>query len=132
VDQAYTHSDFVGFALDEFPELRDDFESVTGMPTLYASIFAQRLQRAKGSADWDSYARGIRLVERLWDSPDPALVRALRWGVMKGLDFDGPRGPVAWEYLNPELRRAWESTRKEIEALSALPRKAKRQRGERQ
>ena len=101
------------------------------MPTLYASIFSDRLQRAKGSADWDSYARGIRLVERLWDSPDPALSRALRWGVMKGLDFAGPRGPVAWEYLNPELRRAWESARKEIAALSARPQKPKVRKGRR-
>ena len=129
--QAYTHSDFVRLVLAEFPELADDFDSVEGMPTLYASIFSERLQRAKGGADWDSYARGIRLIERFWDSPDPALSTALRWRVMKGLDFDGPRGPVAWEYLNPELRRAWESTHKQIEALGALPRKAKAQKGRR-
>ena len=129
--QAYTHSDFVRLALAGFPELAKDFASVEGMPTLYASIFSSHLQRAKGSADWDTYARGIRLIERLWDSPDPALSTALRWGVLKGLDFDGPRGPVAWEYLNPELRRAWASARKEIETLSALPRKAKAWKGRR-
>ena len=129
--QPYTHADSVRLALAEFPELADDFASVERMPTLSASIFSGRLQRAKGSADWDSYARGIRLVERLWDSPDPALSRALRWGVMKGLDFDGPRGPVAWEYLNPELRRSWESARKSIAALSARPQKAKVRKGRR-
>jgi hypothetical protein len=114
-------------ALAEFPELVDDFDSVDGMPTLYASIFGERLQRAKGSADWDNYACGIRLIERLWNSPAPRSQRALRWGEMKGLDFDGPRGPVAWDCLNPELRRAWASTHKRIEALAAVPRKAKPQ-----
>ena len=131
VTQPYTHSDFVRLALAEFPELADDFASVEGMPTLYASIVSGRLQRAKGDADWDTYERGIRLIERLWDSPDPDLSGALRWGVMKGLDFDGPRGPLAWEYLNPELRRAWESTRNYLDALSALPRKSKGKKGRR-
>jgi hypothetical protein len=84
-------------ALAEFAELVDDFDSVEWMPTVYASIFGERLQRAKGSPDWDSHACGIRPIERLWNSPDPALSRALRWGVMKGLGFDGPRGPVAWD-----------------------------------
>lgn len=129
--QAYTHSDFVRLALATFPDLADDFASVEGMPTLYASIFGERLQRAKGSADWDTYARGIALIERLWDSPDQALSTALRWGVMPRLEFDGPRGPVAWEYLNPELRRAWESTHKELQARRALPRKTKSQKGRR-
>ena len=71
--QEYTTSDFVRSALTEFPELAGDFDSVEGMPSLYGSIFAERLQRAKGSADWDSYARGIRLIEHLWESPDPEL-----------------------------------------------------------
>jgi hypothetical protein len=131
VMQLLTHSDFVRLALAEFPELREDLEAVEEMPTLAASIFASRLQRAKGTADWDSYERGIRLLASLWESADPALQTALGWGVMKGLDFEGPRGPVAWEYLTSELRQAWQSTHGKVEALTALPRKGKNRRNKR-
>ena len=127
----FTHSDFVQRALAAFPDLADDFASVQGMPTLYASVFAHRLQQAKGLADWDAYERGIRLVEQLLNGADDELTRALRWTFMNGLDFDGPRGPVAWQFLSPELQRAWKATRDEVAALSALPRKGEKARGQR-
>lgn len=126
--QVFTHADFVSRTLAAFPDLAEDFASVARMPTLHASVFAHRLQRAKGSADWDAYKRGIRLVDALWEGADEELGRALRWTFLKALDFDGPRGPMAWEYLSPELRRAWTATRGRLEALSALPRKAEKPR----
>ena len=124
--QPFKQPDFVRLALAEFPTLREEFESFAGQPSFAGSIFATHLQRAKGDADWDSYERGIRLIERLWDIGDAELDAMLRWNVMKGLDFEGPRGSVAWAYLTPELQRAWQSTRNRLEALSALPSKTKR------
>src|SRR5688500_1732909 len=105
--QAFTHSDFVQRVLAAFPDVAEDLASLTQYPTLQASVFAQRLQRAKGAADWDGYERGVRLIEELWAHADEQLDGELRWSVMKGLDFDGPRGPVAWEFLGPELPQAW-------------------------
>ena len=126
--QALTYDDFARQALAVFPDLAEDIASVGEYRALGVSAFAERLQRAKGAADWDTYERGIRLVEALWDSADPELAGALRWTLMKGLDFDGPRGPVAWACLSPDLQRAWTATHRKLEALSALPSKPKRRR----
>ena len=119
--QAFTHSDFVQRFLAAFPDVAEDLASVTDYPGLQASVFAQRLQRAKGAADWDSYERGVRLIEEMLPHADEQLESELTWNVMKGLDFDGPRGPVAWEFLSPELRHAWTATHRKLDALSALP-----------
>jgi hypothetical protein len=119
--QVFTHSDLVQRALAAFPEVAEDMARVGDYPGLQASVFAQRLQRAKGAADWDAYDRGVRLIEELLAHADEQLEGELRWNVMKGLDFDGPRGPVAWEFLSPELRQAWTATRRKLDALSALP-----------
>jgi hypothetical protein len=126
---AFTHSDFMHRVVAVFPDVAVDVASVAAYPGLQASVFAQRLQRAKGAADWDAYERGVRLIEELLPHADVQLEAELTWNVMKGLDFDGPRGPVAWEFLGPELRHAWAAARRKLDALSALPaptRRAKR------
>ena len=129
--QVFTQSDFVERALAMFPELAADFASIAEYPTLHAGIFADRLQRAKGAADWDSYERGIRLIEELLPDADAELETSLRWRVMRALDFDGPRGPVAWEILGPELQHAWRSTRERLAKLTELPKKSKQPKGRR-
>ena len=123
--QTFSHSDFVERVLTAFPDLAPKFASVAEYPTLHGGIFANRLQRAKGAADWDSYERGIRLIEALLPQADAELESTLRWRVMRRLDFEGPRGPIAWEYLGPELRRAWTATHRRIADLQALPKKTK-------
>jgi hypothetical protein len=40
---------------------------------------------------------------------------------MKALDFDGARGPRAWDLWPADLQRAWHSTRRELDALKSLP-----------
>ncbi|HEY9228088.1 MAG TPA: hypothetical protein VIP11_15635 [Gemmatimonadaceae bacterium] len=125
---AFTHDDLLARIVAAFPELADDIAACSGMPTLQAAALGDRLQRAKGQADWDAYARGIQLVADLWDNADDQLARELRWSFIKALDFDGVRGPVAWEYLPPDMQRAWSLTRKYLDELSALPRKARKRR----
>ena len=71
--QPCSHADFVKRVLDEFPDLTDEFSSIASLPTLHASVFARRPQRAKGATNWDAYERGIRLVAELWVSADPTL-----------------------------------------------------------
>jgi len=126
MSQAFTHADLVQRVLAVFPDVAEDLTSVADYPGLQASVFAQRLQRAKGAADWDAYERGVRLIEALLPQADERLEGELKWNVMKGLDFDGPRGPVAWEFLGPELRHAWAATRRKLDALSALPAPSRR------
>jgi hypothetical protein len=96
------------------------------MPTFQIVALAHRLQRAKGEADWDAYERGINLVAELWGRADEQLDRELRWSFVKALDFEGPRGSVAWAYLPREMQLVWTRTQKYLEKLSALPSKAKK------
>jgi hypothetical protein len=120
-----THSEFLARVRDAFPDLSPDLDSVAAYPTLQAAVLAQRLQRAKGEGDWDCYERGIRLVAEALRDAEPELARTLGWSFVKGLDFEGTRGPIAWALLPPELQRAWAATRRKLDALSALPRKLK-------
>jgi len=122
----FSHDDFLSRAVGAFPELAGDIDACVGMPTLQAAALAHRLQRAKGEADWDTYERGINLVAEIWGHADEQLERELRWSFIKALDFDGPRGPVAWNYLPREMQLAWTRTQKYLEKLSALPSKAKK------
>ena len=129
MNQLLTQSDFLRLAIDAFPELAEEFRDIGAYATLQVSAFARRVQQAKGAADWDGYERGIRVVQALWPRADPALSRALGFTLMKGLDFAGPRGKLAWDRLPPELQRAWCTTRKHLDKVTALPRKAKGRRG---
>jgi hypothetical protein len=125
VDQLFTYSDFVRLAVDTFPDLAEEFRYIGQYPTLQVSAFAERMQRAKGAADWDGYERGVRVVSELWPRADHQLSQALSFTLMKALDFDGPRGKVAWDLLPPDLQGAWRMTRKHLDELTALPRKTK-------
>jgi hypothetical protein len=108
-------------ALEEFPELADDFGAITAYPRLQVAAFGHRLQRARGDRDWDTYTRGVRLVAELWRRPDHDLHGAIGFTLMKALDFDGARGPRAWDLWPADLQRAWHSTRRELDALKSPP-----------
>ena len=125
MDRAYTHSDFVRLALAEFPELAEDFDASADYPRLQMSAFARRLQRAKGEGGWDAYGRGARLAAELWRRPDHDLHGELSFTLMKALDFEGPRGALAWDLWTRDLQRAWLATRRQIEELTARPKKVK-------
>lgn len=120
-----THAEFIVGVRVAFPDLTPDLDSVAGYPALQVSALAQRLQRAKGHGDWDTYGRGIQLAADALRHGDHELERTLRWSFVKALDFDGTRGPVAWTLLPPELQRAWQATRGKLEALTAPPKKSK-------
>jgi hypothetical protein len=85
--------------------------------------FAQRLQEAKGAADWEAYTRGIKLAHQLWQRPAAPLLNALNVSFLEHLDFDGPRGQHAWELLSPELQHGWRAMQKYLRDLAALPKK---------
>jgi hypothetical protein len=67
----------------------------------------------------------VRLAAELWRRPDADLLNALNVSFLEHLDFDGPRGPLAWERLTPELRAGWRAMRAANERLMALPAKQK-------
>jgi hypothetical protein len=121
----YTRADFERMALAEFPELREPFEWDDGRLHLQMHAFTRVAQRAKGEGDWDTYARCVRFAAELWRRPDADLLNALKVSFLEHLDFDGPRGPAAWQHLTPELRDGWRAMRAANERLMALPRKQK-------
>jgi hypothetical protein len=126
VNQPYVAEDFCRMALVEFPELREEFEYNEGLLHVQMGAFAQRLQEAKGTADWDAYARGVRLAHELWQRPDEALLNALNVSFLEHLDFTGPRGPHAWGLLTPELQHGWRAMQKYLSDLAALPKKKRK------
>jgi hypothetical protein len=121
VDRPYTHANFTRLALEAFPELSEDFAAFIDSPRLQLSAFGRRLQGAKGDGDWDAYARGVRLVAELWRRPDHDLNGAIGFTLMKALDFDGPRGPRAWDCWPADLQRvALDSARARCAQVTAL------------
>ena len=128
VTQPYTHSDFVRMALVEFPELREEFEESPELLHLQMGAFARLVQRAKGEADWGLYERAVRLADEIFAHADPALKNALHVSFLERIDFDGPRGPTAWDYLSPSLQSAWRLM-KEYNVRASAPRGKRRGKG---
>ena len=55
----------------------------------------------------------------------PDLDNALNVSYLEHLDFDGPRGPAAWERLTPRLKVGWKEMQRYLEALAAKGRPRK-------
>lgn len=115
----YTADYFWRMVLEQFPELREDFAEDEGLLHLQMGSFARRTQQAKGEADWDTYKRCVALAAELWKRPDSPLLNALNVSFLEHIDFNGPRGPIAWGYLSLELRRAWQDMQRYLEDLGA-------------
>ena len=119
--QLFGGDDFRQLALEAFPELREEFEDFAGLLHVQMGAFARRTQQAKGAADWESYAHCIALIDRLWTRPDDELLNAINVSFLENVDFDGPRGPVAWRYLSPGLKLAWQNMQRYLEELARSP-----------
>jgi len=118
---AHTHQDFVAAVLGEFPELRDDLEGCHGLLHLEAEEFAAFTQAAKGRGDLATYGTCLKLVERVFAQADAGLAGALRHSYLEHLDFEGSRGPAAWQLVPPKLQSAWNQVAAENRRLMALP-----------
>jgi hypothetical protein len=121
MEQPYSHVDFQRLALGAFPELREEFEVNEGLLHLDMHAFTRIAQRAKGDGDWDRYSRCIRIANELWARPDTALHNALNVSFLEHLEFSGPRGATAWQYLPPQLQLGWEAMRAYNERLHDYP-----------
>lgn len=111
--------------LAAFPDLAEEFEEWADLLHLQMGAFAQITQGAKGDGDWEKYDRCIRLADTLFGSATPDLENALNVSYLEHLDFDGPRGPAAWERLTPRLKVGWKEMQRYLEALAAKGRPRK-------
>lgn len=120
---ARSHQDFLASVLGEFPELRDDLEKCSGLLHQEVGEFAAFTQAAKGRGDLATYERCLRLIDRIFAQADSDLADALRHSYLEHLEFEGSRGPAAWQLVPPRLQAAWNQVAAENRRLMALPQK---------
>ena len=118
---AHSHPDFIAAVLGEFPELRGDMEESGGLIHVQVEKFAAFTQAAKGPGDWVTYERCLKLVDSFFAQADADLAGALRFSYLEHLDFEGSRGPAAWQLVPPRLQAAWNQVAAENRRLMALP-----------
>lgn len=123
--QPFNADDFRQMALEACPELREEFDDYVGLLHVQMGAFARRTQRAKGEADWDTYRRCVSLIDKLWQRPSHDLLNALNVSFLENLDFDGPRGPMAWGFLSPGLKLGWRNMQQYLDELSRPPTRQK-------
>jgi len=106
---AIASTDFAALAVGEFPELRPDVEDEVNRGLVHCEVgaLAQFVQAAKGRADWSTYERAMRFVDRLLSEADPALENALYVSFLEHVDFNGSNGRRAWSHLSERLRKGW-------------------------
>jgi len=120
---AHSHKDFITAVLGAFPELRDALDGCRGLPDLEVGEFAAFTQAAKGRGDFAMYGQCLKLVDSFFAESDAALAAALRHTYLEHLEFEGSRGPAAWQLVPPRLQSAWQQVAAENRRLMALPQK---------
>jgi hypothetical protein len=73
----------------------------------------------KRDGDWEKYDRCVRLADELFGRATPDLENALKVSYLEHLDFDGPRGPKAWECMTPRLKVGWKEMQQYLQDLAA-------------
>ena len=129
---AYTRQEFVTSLLAEFPGLREDIEDCDGQLQLEMEAFTRYTQDAKTRGDMAMYERCLAFADRLFAGADSALVGAFRMSFLEHLEFEGSRGPAAWQLLPPRLQNVWNQIAAENRRLQSLPQKQGGQRHDRE
>jgi hypothetical protein len=97
------------FPPERYPEMPRELEIAEGNLFEELGGFAQLMQRAIKRSDWETYARGAQLADRIYRNAYGSLLNAFAVGFLEHLDFNGPRGPKAWSLLTPDLQKLWHS-----------------------
>jgi len=85
--------------------------------------FAQYTQAAKTSGDLATYERCMQFADRLFAGADAALAGVFRTSYLEHLEFEGSRGPAAWQLMPQRLQNVWNQIAAENRRLQALPQK---------
>jgi len=112
---------FSAAVLGEFPHLREALEEAGGSLDGSVGAFAQYTQGAKEQGDWPTYERCIALADRQFAAASGELALSFRAAFFERLNFEGSRGPAAWQLLTPALQAAWKQMDAENRRLMALP-----------
>ena len=120
---AYSHQEFVTALLAEFPDIRDEVTDCDGQLQMEMEAFARFTQDAKTRGDMAVYERCLVFADRVYAAADSALVGAFRMSYLEHLEFEGSRGPAAWQLLPQRLQNVWNQIAAENRRLQALPQK---------
>lgn len=120
---AQPHSEFITSLLAEFPDLRDDLEQCDGVLLQQMEAFAQFTQAAKMDGDLATYERCLQFADRHYAGADAALSGAFRMSYLEHLEFEGSRGPAAWQLVPSRLQNVWNQIAAENRRLQSLPQK---------
>jgi hypothetical protein len=107
--------------LTAFPALEEPLRAAGESLAAQASAFGQFTQEAKVAGDWPLFERCAALADQLLARADPALTAAFQPAFFEHLDFEGSRGPAAWQLLTGRLQTAWKQMDAENRRLMALP-----------
>lgn len=108
----------------EFPELKGPLQTADSL-LAQVSEFGAFTQQAKAAGDWPTYERCVALADRLLAQADAAAV-AFQPAFFEQLEFEGSRGPVAWQLLTARLQAGWKAMDAENRRLMALPQSRQR------
>jgi len=124
---AYSHRDLTTAVVAEFPDLRGALEDAAGALSMEMGAFALFTQAAKGRGDLSTYERCLKLADRLFAQADANLAAAFRGSYLEHLEFEGSRGPAAWQLVPPRLQAVWNQLAAENRRLMALPQSRSRE-----
>jgi len=85
--------------------------------------FAQFTQAAKMDGDLATYERCLQFADRHYAGADAALSGAFRMSYLEHLEFEGSRGPAAWQLVPSRLQNVWNQIAAENRRLQSLPQK---------
>jgi len=129
------HQEFVAALLAEIPEMQADVETCDGLLEQELEAFSEFTQAAKLNGDLATYERCLKLMDQQYAKADGVMAGAFKVSYLEHLEFEGSRGPAAWQLVPPRLQAVCKQITAENRRLMALPQKsglaARQDRGER-
>lgn len=104
-----------------FPALATPLREAGSSLAAQAAEFGLYTQAAKASGDWPLFERCVAVADHLLGTGGGAVRAAFQPHFYEQLEFEGSRGPAAWQLLSPRLQEGWRQMDAENRRLMALP-----------
>lgn len=104
-----------------FPALTTPLREAGPSLAAQAAEFGLYTQAAKASGDWPLFERCVALADHLLATGGGAVRAAFQPAFYEHLEFEGSRGPAAWQLMSTRLQEGWKQMDAENRRLMALP-----------
>lgn len=104
-----------------FPALTTPLREAGPSLAAQAAEFGLYTQAAKASGDWPLFERCIAVADHLLGTGGGAVRAAFQPAFYEHLEFEGSRGPAAWQLMSSRLQEGWKQMDAENRRLMALP-----------